>query len=255
MTYGMQISASGAQAAMFRQDSITANLANLGTVGFKPVMASAVHREHVRAEDNLWNMPSDTLLEQLGGGVFSGRTVVNFKQGALETTGNPLDLAVQGEGFFTVGDGANPALTRDGRFTLDSNNRIVMSTSGLPLLDDAGDEIEVDPALGPLNINGNGAIEQSGAIIATVGLADVPDRSSLIKVGGGLFADQSGQPLGLTPATGMIRQNMVESSAVDEIGAMMQISAASKSAQSNIGMIDMQNRMLDRLVNTYARLS
>lgn len=255
MTYGMQISASGAQAAMFRQDSITANLANLNTVGFKPVLASAVQRQHVRAEDNLWNLPSDELLETLGGGVFSANTMINFKQGPLQDTGNSLDLGIQGDGFFTVGDPESPALTRDGRFTLDSESRLVMSTTGLPVLDADRDPIYIDPTVGPVTINADGTIAQNGAPIATIGLADVPDRTELVKLGGGLFGDLYERPLNLIDATGMIRQGMTEGSAVDEIGAMMDIAAASKEAQSNIGMLDMQNRMLDRLVNTFARLS
>jgi flagellar basal-body rod protein FlgF len=255
MNYGMQISASGAQAAMFRQDSIANNLANLNTIGFKPVMASAMHRQHVRAEDNLWNLPSDTLLEQLGGGVLSGRTTIDFQQGPLQTSANDLDLGIQGDGFFTVGDPANPALTRDGRFTLDDSGRLVGTTSALPVLDVDGEEITIDRSAGPVSINSDGQISQNGIAGQTIRLVDVPDRAALVKVGNGLFGDEQGRPLTLTDANGFIRQNMTEGSAVDEIGTMMGITAASRAAQSNISMIDMQNRMLESLVNRFARTS
>ncbi|MEM9372375.1 MAG: flagellar hook basal-body protein, partial [Planctomycetota bacterium] len=218
MNYGMQISAAGAQAAMFRQDSIANNLANLNTVGFKPTMASAMHRQHVRAEDNLWNLPSDELLEQLGGGVLSGRVSINFQQGPLQASGNDLDVAIQGEGFFTIGDGANPSLTRDGRFTLDPEGRLIGTTSALPVLDADGDQIFIDRQAGPVSIASDGLISQNDVQVATLGLFDVSDRSALIKAGNGLFAHASGQPLNLTESTGLVRQNMVEGSAVDEIG-------------------------------------
>lgn len=255
MNYGMQISASGAQAAIFRQDSIANNLANLNTVGFKPVMATAMHRQHVRAEDNLWNMPSDALLERLGGGVLSGKTAIDFKQGPLTDSANSLDLGIQGEGFFAVGDGANPSLTRDGRFTLDADGRLIGTTTALPVLDADGDEIVIDRQAGPINIANDGLITQNGGEVATIGLYDVPDRSALIKAGNGLFTHPTGQPLNLTEGTGLIRQYMVEGSAVDEIGTMLGITTASRSAQSNISMIDMQNRMLESLVNRFARTS
>ncbi|RMH27700.1 MAG: flagellar hook-basal body protein [Planctomycetota bacterium] len=255
MTYGMQISASGAQAALFRQDALAANLANINTAGFKPILAEAMHRDYARAEDNLWNLPSDVLLEQLGGGVFSAPTVINFKQAPLETTDQPLDLGIQGDGFFTVGNPDNPALTRDGRLTLDASGRLVMATSGLPILDVAGREIHIDPALGELIIDSDGQITQNGAPIARIRLADVPDRSVLIKLGEGLFAHETGAKLPLIDAPGAIRQGTLETSGVDEISAMLGITAASKAAQSNISMLDMQNRMLDRLVNQFARLS
>jgi len=255
MNYGMQISASGAQAAMFRQDSIANNLANLNTVGFKPVMASAMHRQHVRAEDNLWNLPSDTLLEQLGGGVLSGRTAIDFKQGPLQISANDLDLGIQGEGFFTVGDGANPALTRDGRFTLDDTGRLIGTTSALPVLDTDANPIFIDRTLGDVSISSDGQITQNGIPGQTIRISDVADRASLVKAGNGLFAHESGRPLDLLEANGLIRQNMTEGSAVDEIGTMMGITSASRAAQSNISMIDMQNRMLESLVNRFARIS
>lgn len=255
MTYGMEISASGAQAALFRQDSLAANLANINTVGFKPVLASALHRDAARQEDGLWNLPSDELLERLGGGVLSGRTAINFAQAPLIDTSNPLDLGIQGDGFFVVGDPSHPSLTRDGRFTLDPSNTLVLSTSGLPVLDTAGRTITIDPTLGQVTIDSGGTIIQDGQTVATVRVADVPDRSRLAKVGHGLFADEAGAPLTLIDAAGFVRQGMVESSGVDEIGAMMGITNASRDAQSNIGMLDMQNRMLDRLINQYARIS
>lgn len=255
MSYGMQISASGALAAMHRQDALTANLANFGTVGFKPVLAEAMHRDTARAEDGLWNMPSDELLEQLGGGVLAGRTRIDFSQAGLEMTGEPLDLAIQGEGFFTVGDPSNPSLTRDGRMTLGEDGTLVMASTGLPVLDEGGDTIEIDPAAGKIEISSDGQIAQAGAVVAQIRVADVADREQLIKVGEGLFAGAAGAPLALIPADGQVRQGAVEQSGVNEIDAMMRITGASKSAQSNIGMIDMQNRMLDRLVNTYARIA
>jgi flagellar basal body rod protein FlgG len=104
-------------------------------------------------------------------------------------------------------------------------------------------------------VNTDGLVAQNGVPVATIRVADVPDRDALIKVGQGLFAHGSGGPLTLIAASGMVRQGTLEMSGVNEIDALMQITSASKSAQSNIGMIDMQNRMLDRLVNTFGRIS
>lgn len=253
MTYGIQISATGALAAIHRQDALTANLANLNTVGFKPVLAGAMHREPVRQEDGLVNWASDGLLERLSGGVLAAPTMINFRQGALETTGNELDLGIQGEGFFVVGDAENPSLTRDGRFTMSRDGTLVMSTSGLAVLDAGDQPIRLDPAAGRVTIGTDGTVSQGGAVVAQIRVADVPDRDVLVKTGQGLFAHRSGVPLTLVNADGMVRQGAVESSAVDEIDALMQIQSASRAAQSNIGMVDMQNKMLDRLVNTFAR--
>lgn len=255
MSYGMEISATGALAAIHRQDALTANLANLNTVGFKPILTGTMHRQAVRQEDGLMNWPSDALLERLGGGVLAAPTRIDFSQGGLDETGNELDVAIQGEGFFVVGDPSSPSLTRDGRFTMDSGGSLVMASTGLPVLDGANRPIVLDPAGGPVTINTDGLIAQGGVPVATIRVADVPDRDVLKKIGQGLFAHESGHPLVLIGADGMVRHRTVELSAVNEIDALMDITSASKSAQSNIGMIDMQNRLLDRLVNTFARIS
>lgn len=255
MSNGIKISATGALAAMHRQDALTANLANLNSVGFKPVLAGAMHREPVRAEDGLLSWPSDTLLERLGGGVLAAPTMIDFRQGALEMTENPLDLAIQGEGFFVVGDPANPSLTRDGRFTLRADGTLVMASNGRPVLGVNERPIVLDPGAGLVSIATDGVVSQAGAPVAQIRVADVPDRDVLIKVGEGMFAHRDGTPLTLVGAGGMVRQGAVESSGVDEIDALMQIQNASRAAQSNIGMVDMQNKMLDRLVNTFGRLA
>jgi flagellar basal-body rod protein FlgF len=253
MTYGSKISASGALAAMHRQDALSANLANLNTVGFKPVLAGAMHREPVRQEDGLANWDSDTLLERLGGGVLAAPTMIDFGQGPVEITGTELDLAIQGDGFFLVGDPASPSLTRDGRLTMRADGTLVLAGSGLAILGTNGRPVRVNPAGGEVNIATDGLVSQNGAEVGRIRVADVRDRDALMKVGAGLFAAQNGQRLALIDGTGMVVQGAVEGSGVDEITALMQIQSASRASQSNIGMIDMQNKMMDRLVNTFGR--
>ncbi len=255
MSYGIKISATGALAAIHRQDALAANLANLNTVGFKPVLAGAMHRDPVRVEDGLHAWDSDAMLERLGGGVLAAPVMIDFGQGPLELTDDPMHLAIKGDGFFVVGDPANPSLTRDGRLALRPDGTLVMATTGLPLVGVGGRPIVVDPAGGPLQISGDGRVVQGGVEVGRLRVADVPDRDALRKVGHGLFGSASGSALTLVDAGGAVVQGAVEGSGVDEIDALMRITDAARAAQSNIGMIDMQNRMLDRLVNTFGRLA
>jgi flagellar basal body rod protein FlgG len=106
-----------------------------------------------------------------------------------------------------------------------------------------------------VQVGTDGLVSQNGAAVGRIRLATVPDLDALAKAGQGLFAHRAGTPLTLVEAFGAIRQGAVERSSVNEIDALMQITSASKSAQSNIGMIDMQNRLLDRLVNTFGRIA
>ncbi len=255
MNYGIQISASGAMTNIYQQDALSANLANINTVGFKPVLAGTMFRDAVRQEDGLMNMSSDTLLERLGGGVLSAPTMIDFTQGPLKDTGNPLELAIKGDGFFVVGDASNPALTRDGRFTLNADGMLVMSANGTPVLSTSDSTIEIDLANGPIDIDAQGVLYQAGTEIAQIQIADVADRSILKKQGYGQFVSKFGNPLSLISATGQIRQGMVEGSSVNEIDALMKITAASRAAQGNISMIDMQNKLNERAINTFGRIS
>jgi len=255
MNYGIQISASGALTSIHRQDALTGNLANLNTAGFKPIRAGTRFRESVRAEDGVWNLPSDRLLEKLGAGVLAADNTIDFTQGPIEVTDSPLDVAIEGRGFFTVEFGDTTALSRDGRFSLDRDGRLVQSATGRAVLDAQGRAIFIDSTQGPVEIHGDGLITQRGLAIGQLGLADVADQSVLTKHGDGLFVSKFGTELDLVDGTGVMRQGSIESSAVDEIRAMMQIQGAARAAQGNIGMIDLQNDLLGQTINTFGRLA
>ncbi len=255
MDYGLHISASGALASIHQQDALTNNLANVNTAGFKPILTGTMHRLAERQEDHLYHLSSDQLLEKLGGGVFAARTQINFAQGALEQSDSGFDMALLGDGFFVAGDPSNPSLTRDGRFTIDQENRLVLATTGVPILSDSNKAIIIDQSKGDFSVASDGTVSQNGQKTAQIQIADVPDRSILKKLGSGLFGSQSGNALNLIEGTGSIKQYMLEGSGVSEIGALMDIQAASRSAQGNIGMIDMQNRLMNRAINTFGRIA
>ena len=152
MNYAACISASGAIAALNRQDVLSNNLANVGTVGFKPDIPLARQRAAERREDGRFELPANEMLERLKSGVMIVPNAVDFTQGTLESTGNPLDLAIQGEGFFAVREstpsGEAVRLTRDGRFTQNSDG-VLVTTTGLPVLDDSDRPISIPSGPAP----------------------------------------------------------------------------------------------------------
>ncbi len=258
MNYGLQISASGVLTSMYRQDVLSNNLANMSTVGYKPDIPTTMQRDPARIEDDLGFMPSNSMIERLGAGVLSAPNRVSYAQGALETTDRPLDLAIEGDGFFVVrndGPGAGGVqvrLTRDGRFSLDSSGQIVMTTTGLPLMDTRNQPI-TPPSAGPIGVAVDGTMMQDGEIFAQVQVADVPDRSVLKKEGAGLFAPSAAGVSSIFTIQGRVRQGSVEGAAVNEIDAMMQVTSASRAAQTNIGMITYHDRLMERAINTFGR--
>jgi flagellar basal body rod protein FlgG len=255
MDYGLQISASGALASIHAQDTLTNNLANINTTGFKPLLTGTMFREAARIEDNLPQLSSDSLLERLGSGVLSAPEMIDFAQGEFESSASEYALAIDGDGFFLVGDESNPALTRDGRFTLNTENQLVMASNGTPVLSAKGGTIEIDPTQGVIEVSPDGQISQNGQFVGQIGLVDVLSRGSLRPIGAGQFARMDGMPLETIEATGRIQQYKLELSGANEIDALMKIQSASRSAQSNIGMIDMQNRLISQAINTFGRIA
>ena len=111
MNYGLYLSATGVLANTYRQDVIANNLANAETVGFKRHLATFQQRpveSHFQGRPDL----SDPTLDNIGGGFLVAPTQVDTSQGEFEPTGNNLDAAIFGNGFFAVQNKGKTQLTR-----------------------------------------------------------------------------------------------------------------------------------------------
>jgi len=255
MNYGFNVGAAGVLATMFRQDVAANNLANIQTVGFKPDVAATLPRSAAREEDGLYNLPSNTLLERLGAGVLLAPTRTSFTQGAVTRSGNPLDIAIEGDGFLALGSGdGSTRLTRDGRLTLNSSGRLVTVTDGQPVLDASGRPITLDPRR-DLNIDERGNISQSGSIIATLKFVDAPDRTALRKVGGNQYQADAATTAALRPATGRVLQGTVEQSAADPIRAVMDVQNAASAVGSTVRIMQIHDELMNRAINTLGRVT
>ncbi|MBX3323782.1 MAG: flagellar hook-basal body complex protein [Phycisphaeraceae bacterium] len=258
MYYGIDIASSGVLTSLARLDAMANNLANIDTVGYKPVEAATMQRDHARREDGLHFLPSNALLERLGGGLLLAPSRVSFRQGTIDTTGNELDLAIEGEGFLVARTSSDAnadsiALTRDGRMTLDDRGRLVLASSGNPIIDTAGRPIRLIENT-PVEIDNRGFIRQDGNIVAQLRFVDLPDRRALRPIGDTLFALDAAAAGNLRPATGRITQRAVEGSAVDQVRALLAVQSASSAVGANIGTISYQDRMVERAINTFARM-
>jgi len=256
VNYGLYISASGALTAMYRQDVHANNLANLDTVGFKPDFTATLQRLSARQEDGLTHLPGDAMLERLGGGALMAPNRVGFGQGSLDNTGQPFDLAIQGDGFFvTRTDGTNIdsiRLTRDGRFTRDARGRLVTAGSGLPVLDTTNDTIRIPDGPG-LRIEGDGSIFMGERFIARIQVTDVLDRAQLTKEGHSLFRPTAAALDARFGASGSVRQGFIERSGTDPFRAMMATTSAGREFETNMQLIAQQDRLMERAINTLGR--
>lgn len=258
MNYGMYLAGAGVLTNLYRQDVMANNLANLNTVGFKPDMVFNRARLPERIEKGVDADPQ-LLLEQLGGGTLVNPTYVSQLQGALESTSNELDLAIEGDGFFVVAgdekDGSGSfRLTRDGRFTLNSEGELVMAANGRAVLDAGGSTIELDPG-SPVEVNADGTIMQNGAVVTQLQIVTPADPTALQKAGENLLRI-AGENRGLLqPGTGTIKQFHVEDSAVDPILALNQLIGATKSAQASAQMMQYHDQIAAQAIGTFGRVA
>lgn len=223
-----------------RMDVVANNMANVSTAGFKAEVPLA--REVARKPAEALDRPQDVRF------VEGWALQRDMRTGPLQQTGNALDLAIEGEGFFAVQTQAGPAYTRDGRFSLTAEG-LVVDREGRPVLDDAGAEIALNPALPPPTVTNQGLMRQNGVEVARLGVSTFKTPGALEKIGDNLWRSTD-EPA--EPATQMtVRQGFVEGSnvnAVMEMTRMLEIARAYESATRVVRNTDeLRSRAIDRL--------
>lgn len=259
MNYGLYLSASGMLTSMHRLDVAANNLANVNTTAFKPDFAVVMHRPAERVEDNLQSIDSNTLLDQLGGGALSAPTRTSFAPGAVEITDNPLDVAILGEGFFVLdatgsGSGDEVRFTRDGRFTLSAQGRLVSATTGAVVLDNADRPIAIDPET-PVEITPSGEVTQDGRRVATLQIASVPNTDSLLKVGDNVYRADPRVAQSRFATGSLVKGGALEGSGVDPIAALKEVTDAGRDVRNNTRLLAMIDRLMDSAINTFGRVA
>ncbi|MFQ5482251.1 MAG: flagellar basal-body rod protein FlgF [Nitrospinaceae bacterium] len=264
MQESMYIAASAGMVQQRKLEITSNNLANVGSTGFK--QDGLVFQEMLTPQsgDPHLDAPRQVLLppglnnqsvSYVGLSGFS----TDFSQGAVKFTGNPLDLALEGDGFFVVDAGEGARYTRKGNFQLDDKNRLV-NPEGFPLISRTGKPVTIPPNLGAVSIDAEGSISVgAGGQSIGVGqlkLVTIEDKSTLVKEGASLFRYTgaaeipSSRPKGLTVLQGFVENANVN--AVAEMVTMIQTLRAFEAMQKLIQSIDDAN---GQSINNLARVA
>ena len=254
MNYGLWLSATGVVTNAYRQDVIANNLANSETVGYKRNVALFQQRL-TEAQARRRPDESDPLLDHIGGGILCSPTLVDSSQGDIEPTGNPLDVALHGNGFFAVDDHGKTKLIRDGRFMIDRANQLVMASgNGQRVLDADGKPITLDGTQAhTIRIHDDGQITQANAPIARLAVVDIPDPSKLVKQGAALL-DYPNLTQSMKPSAAETRSGYVERANVDPATELSTLMDAQRQLEANANMIRYQDQTLGRLVNEVGKI-
>jgi flagellar hook protein FlgE len=256
---------SGMRTQMAFMDTVANNIANVSTTAFKASRARFADMFYQTLNNG--DGPGDDLgginPTQIGLGVRLSGVDTFMTQGALRATGEPLDLGIEGEGFFAVTDGTNTYYTRDGAFNFDAEGNFVSRATGMKVLSADGEPITVDDldqysavSVGPDGMikgvlaDGSGTEEIGGPI----GIATFPNPGGLTKSGDNLYraSAASGEASDMTDtdrAVGIIRAGVLEGSNVDLAQEFSNMISAQRGFQANSRVISTSDEILGDLVN------
>ncbi len=258
MIRALYTAASGMNAQQMNLDNIANNLANSSTSGFQ--------QRRMQFSDLLYQnvvMPGSASSQQttvatgmqIGLGVRPGATEILQTQGELAQTGNPLDIAIEGAGFFQIQlPTGQIGYTRSGSFQLDAQGNLVTS-SGNPVQPG----ITVPPNATAVSIGSDGTVsvtlpgQAQSSKVGVIQTAMFANPGGLNSVGGNIYLSTaaSGDPIvgspGGTDGLGALQQNMVEQSNVSVVEQFVEMIVAQRSYESNSRVVKAADEMLQQL--------
>jgi flagellar basal-body rod protein FlgG len=260
MLRALYTAASGMSAQQLNLDNIANNLSNSSTAGFyarRLQFSDLVYQNVIMPGAAATQQTTIAAGLQVGLGTMPAASEVLQTQGNLAQTGNPLDLALQGLGFFqvTLPDG-QIAYTRSGSFHLDAQGNVV-TANGNPLQPNI--TIPANATTVTVGSDGTVSVTQSGQTAAqqvgSIQLAMFPNPGGLNTVGNNLYlaTTASGDPIvgaaGSAEGLGTIQQGMLEQSNVDIVQEFVNLIVAQRAYESNSRIVTSADQMLQDLAN------
>lgn len=250
----MYTASTGMDAQVNKIDSVSNNLANANTTGFKQSQVDFADLMYERMREAGGAATQETSMPtgmEVGSGVSPVSTMKIFTEGSMKNTGGDLDMAITGKGFFQVeGPGGDVYYTRDGNFRINSEGQVVNS-QGYRLVPDitvpedaTGVEIGSDGTVSAVSSDGETQSE-----VGTIELADFVNPAGLHSQGGNMYkeTEASGAPQIGTPGEnglGQIKQGYLEESNVDVVGELVDLIQAQRTYELNSKVVQAGDQTL-----------
>ncbi|MBI9080996.1 MAG: flagellar basal-body rod protein FlgF [Pseudodesulfovibrio sp.] len=247
----------GALSNEMRMSSIANNLANVNTTAYK--------KDEMAFHDTFTRFSHDYLVDSKtfirGKDLFPKANIMakprlsaqqtDFTQGSLQKTGNQLDFALTGEGFFKVQTGGDVLYTRSGSFLVDSSGTM-MTQDGNPVLVDGG-PIVIPPGA-KVTVDPGGTISVNGEPSGTFDLATFDDLAMVEKVGSNYYRPKEGGNVGeLAPTDLSVQQGFVEKGNVDVVSEMVAMIETQRAYTMYSKMIQTADEIDKKLVTQVGR--
>ncbi|WP_319761688.1 flagellar basal-body rod protein FlgF [Maridesulfovibrio sp.] len=242
----------GAMSNEHRIDISANNLANVNTTGFKrdncAFQDTFVRFAHDYVADAKPYLRDKDILPEakIMARPRLSEEVIDLSQGSFQKTGNPLDLAVRGDGFFKVQKDGDTYLTRNGVFTLSSDGMLV-TEQGYPVMANGG-EVTLPPRSN-VTVDGEGVIFADGQEVGRLDFVQPADMRDLKKEGENLFANGGGE----IPADGEIVQGYIEKSNVQVVNEMVSMIECQRSFEMYQKMITTTDQLDQKVIQQVGR--
>ena len=234
-----------------RQQVLSHNISNVQTPGFKQILTTAqdfMQNQSVYTNGNLQANQVE-YVGTLGLGTQIGTEFIDYGQGAMQNTNNPLDFALQGNGFFTVQTPDGNRYTRDGRFLRDADNTLV-TVDGFQVLDDAGQPIELPD--GEVSVSAEGAITVNGTVVGTFGIGVFADpEAELQHTEGNLF---NGPATSTGEDVPQVVQGYLVASNANVSQLMTQLVEVGRSYEAAQKLVQNQDELLGKTIASLGRI-
>ncbi|MBM3650679.1 MAG: flagellar basal-body rod protein FlgF [Alphaproteobacteria bacterium] len=236
------------QSGLRRQMEVIANnLANMSTNGFKAerLMFTEYMVSKAGNPQTSGNASRISFVGQAG-------TYSDHREGPLQSTGNQLDMAIAGPGYFTVETPGGPRYSRDGRFELDGQGRIV-NREGLVVLGRGGQALTVPQGATKVEVSNSGRITSDKGDVGELAVVKFHSDNALRKVGGNLFeTDAAPQPV---DATTRVQQNMIEASNVQSIFEISNMIELQRRYQASQRLLEAEHERARTAIQKLTRVS
>ena len=183
--------------AEHRMNNVANNLANVGTSGYKRDMLAfrdtMIQFAHDQIMEPICTVRSKPLFPepQLAARVRLAVAETDYSQGSMQVTGNPLDVAIAGDGFFRYQTPRGEFLSRNGAFVIDGEGQLV-TKQGWPVLSDGGDPIAIPPGTRSIHIDFEGRVFADGDGVGRLAVVRVDNKKNLEKLGGNMYRPRPG---------------------------------------------------------------
>lgn len=219
-----------------QMELVANNVANMNTTGFKAEQPLFIEYVNKPQRDEKYSMVQDYA------------TLRDLAAGPITQTGNPLDAALEGDGYFTLDTIDGPRYTRNGNFTMNAERQLVNS-QGLPVLDDSGNPLTIPQNATDITITPDGIVMGDAQQVGRLGIATFRNEQFMTQMGNGLYQTDE-KPV--QSENTVVRQGFLEGSNVQSIVEMTTMVDVNRQYQNIQNLLKTEH---DRLRNAYSKLA